>query len=65
MNKNIVELAQGIYEYCQPGIINIPTNSLMGRYIPRKVEAIAAACPQTQIIINLSLDGVGEKHDKI
>ncbi len=65
MNKNIVELAQGIYEYCQPGIINIPTNSLMSRYIPRKVEAIAAACPQTQIIINLSLDGVGEKHDKI
>ncbi len=65
MCKNIVELAQGAYEYCRPGIINIPTNSLMVKSIPRQVEAIAKSCPQTQIIINLSLDGVGEKHDKI
>jgi MoaA/NifB/PqqE/SkfB family radical SAM enzyme len=65
MNKNIVELAQGVYEYCRPGIINIPTNSLMAKFIPPKVEAIAKSCPKTQIIINLSLDGVGEKHDKI
>jgi len=65
MNKNIVELAQGIYEHCRPGIINIPTNSLMAKFLPSKVEAIAKSCPKTQIIINLSLDGVGEKHDKI
>lgn len=65
MNKNIVELAQGAYKYCRPGIINIPTNSLMARFIPPKVEAIAKSCPQTQIIINLSLDGLGQNHDKI
>lgn len=65
MNKNIVELAQGAYKYCKPGIINIPTNSLMPKFIPQKVEAIAQSCPDTQIIINLSLDGIGEKHDKI
>lgn len=65
MNKNIVELAQSIYKHCHPGIINIPTNSLMYKIIPAKVAAMCESCPDTQIIINLSLDGVGEKHDHI
>src|SRR5438309_5680700 len=29
MYKEIVRLCQAVYTYCRPGIINIPTNSLM------------------------------------
>jgi MoaA/NifB/PqqE/SkfB family radical SAM enzyme len=65
MNKEIVELCQSLYEHCRPGIINIPTNSLMHVIIPRKVEDICRKCPESQVIINLSLDGVGAKHDRI
>jgi MoaA/NifB/PqqE/SkfB family radical SAM enzyme len=65
MFKEIVELCQLVYQYCRPAIINIPTNSIMHRIIPRKVEAICRSCPETQVIINLSLDGVGEVHDRI
>ena len=64
MFQGIVELAQMAYEHCRPGIINIPTNSIL-RTIPDKVERIARSCPESQLIINLSLDGVGEKHDFI
>ncbi len=64
MYPGIVELARRVYEHCRPGIINIPTNAILSS-IPDRVEAIARACPQSQIIINLSLDGVGEKHDFI
>lgn len=64
MFPGIVELAQLVYDHCRPGIINIPTNSLLGS-IPDKVERIASTCPESQLIINLSLDGVGEKHDFI
>jgi MoaA/NifB/PqqE/SkfB family radical SAM enzyme len=60
----VVELAQMAYAYNQPGIINIPTNSIL-KTIPDKVRQIAEGCPDSQIIINLSLDGVGEKHDFI
>jgi MoaA/NifB/PqqE/SkfB family radical SAM enzyme len=60
----VVEVCQMAYEYCRPGIINIPTNSIL-KTIPEKVEAIARSCPDSQLIINLSLDGVGEKHDFI
>jgi MoaA/NifB/PqqE/SkfB family radical SAM enzyme len=64
MNTFIVELAQAAYEICQPGIINIPTNAILGS-IPDRVQRIAESCPKSQLIINLSLDGVGEKHDQI
>jgi MoaA/NifB/PqqE/SkfB family radical SAM enzyme len=64
MYPKIVELAELAYKHCQPGIINIPTNSILST-IPDRVERIARACPDSQLIINLSLDGVGEKHDFI
>jgi MoaA/NifB/PqqE/SkfB family radical SAM enzyme len=64
MNTFIVELAQAAYEICQPGIINIPTNAILGS-ISERVQRIAQSCPKSQIIINLSLDGLGEKHDFI
>ena len=64
MFPHIVELAQLAYKHCRPGIINIPTNSILST-IPDKVERIARSCPDSQLIINLSLDGVGEKHDLI
>lgn len=65
MNKHIVQLCQSIYTHCRPEIINIPTNGLMYPVIPRRVEEICASCPEARIIVNLSLDGVGKKHDFI
>lgn len=64
MYPHVVALAQLAYKHCKPGIINIPTNGIL-RSIPERVEAICESCPESQIIINLSLDGVGEKHDFI
>ena len=65
MYRHIVELAQLAYDHCRPGIINIPTNGLLYKQIPAKAERIARYCKGSQVIINLSLDGVGEKHDRI
>jgi MoaA/NifB/PqqE/SkfB family radical SAM enzyme len=64
MYPHVVELAQLAYEHCRPGVINIPTNGILPT-IPESVERIARSCPKSQVIINLSLDGIGEKHDII
>ena len=64
MYPHVVELAKLAYDHCRPGIINIPTNGIL-KSIPERVEAIASYCKESQLIINLSLDGVGEKHDFI
>jgi MoaA/NifB/PqqE/SkfB family radical SAM enzyme len=64
MYPGIVELAQLVYKHNKPGIINIPTNALLPSG-PVRVRKILESCPDTQLIINLSLDGVGTKHDII
>jgi MoaA/NifB/PqqE/SkfB family radical SAM enzyme len=64
MYPHIVRLAELAYEHCRPGVINIPSNAILPT-IPDRVERIARACPESQLIINLSLDGVGAKHDFI
>jgi MoaA/NifB/PqqE/SkfB family radical SAM enzyme len=64
MYPKIVELAELVYKHCRPGIINIPSNAILPS-IPERVERIARACPDAQLILNLSLDGVGTKHDVI
>ena len=37
----------------------------MYKTIPGQLEEICRSCPDSQIIVNLSLDGVGDKHDHI
>lgn len=64
MYPHIVELAQLVYKHNRPGIINIPTNAIL-KSGPERVRRIVESCPESQIIINLSLDGVGKKHDEI
>ncbi len=58
MYPHIIELAQLAYKHCHPGVINIPTNAILP-IIPDRVEHIARSCPESQLIINLSLDGLG------
>jgi len=65
LRKDIADICRSIYTNCKPGIINIPTNGLLCDVIPDKVRDIVESCPQTNIVINLSLDGVGSDHDDI
>lgn len=65
LRNEIVEIAKLAYSYTRPRIINIPTNGLMVKTIVDKTAAIAKACPRSQIIINISIDGIEEMHDQI
>jgi MoaA/NifB/PqqE/SkfB family radical SAM enzyme len=65
LRSDIVEICQCAHDNCNPKIINIPTNGILYNIIPKRVEEIVESCSKSQIVINLSLDGVGEKHDGI
>jgi len=65
LRKDIVEICKSAYENCRPKIINIPTNGILCDIIPDKVSRIAKNSPDAQIIVNLSIDEIGEKHDEI
>jgi MoaA/NifB/PqqE/SkfB family radical SAM enzyme len=65
LRDDIVDICLSAYECCHPKIINIPTNGLLPNVIPNCVDKISRNSPDTQIIVNLSLDDVGEGHDLI
>ena len=65
LRKDLPEIARSAYRRNAPGIINIPTNGLLVERIVSGVEEIVTDCPKTQIIINLSMDDIGERHDEI
>jgi len=65
LRPDIAELVKALYDTCHPGVINIPTNAILSELIPKKVAEIAGYCKQSDLIINVSLDDINEKHDEI
>ena len=65
LRRDLVEICESAWRRTRPAIINIPTNGLLTDRIPAMVDEIAARCPGTEVIINLSLDDIGERHDAI
>jgi MoaA/NifB/PqqE/SkfB family radical SAM enzyme len=63
--EDLPEMVESAYRHCQPGIINIPTNGIQDKVIPPRIERILQIARKSEVIINLSLDAVGEKHDEI
>lgn len=65
LRKETVEIVLRAYRRCHPAIINIPTNGLLTSRIVEGVKRLAESCPESNLVINLSLDGLGEDHDRI
>lgn len=65
LRKDLPEIVEAAYRHCRPGVINIATNGIGDKTIPSRIERVLQAAPNSEIIVNLSLDGVGEKHDVI
>ncbi len=63
LRKDLPEMVEAAYRHCRPGIINIPTNGIQDKIIPGRIERVLQAAPTSEVIVNLSLDGIGEKHD--
>lgn len=65
LRKDLPEICISAYEHCHPSVITIPTNALLPRLIEKRLRYILSMCTDASFIVNLSLDGVGNKHDEI
>jgi MoaA/NifB/PqqE/SkfB family radical SAM enzyme len=65
LRKDLPGMVESAYRHCRPGIINIPTNGIQHKIIPGRIERVLQAAPKSEVIINLSLDGIGTRHDEI
>ncbi|MFH1502975.1 MAG: radical SAM protein [Candidatus Eisenbacteria bacterium] len=65
LRGDLADICESAWRRNRPGIINIPTNGLLTDRVVSMVEDIAGRCSGAQVIINLSIDGVGDEHDAI
>ncbi len=65
LHKNLVDITILAEKYCEPETIVIPTNCILGDIIIDKTRQILESCRKSHITINVSIDGLGTKHDEI
>ncbi|MCK9329592.1 MAG: radical SAM protein [Candidatus Cloacimonetes bacterium] len=65
LKRKFSSIVKLFYNNCKPKIINIPSNGIMTKKIVQEVKEICEHCKKSQIIINLSIDGIGEQHNQI
>jgi len=65
LRKDLDEIVCSLYDYCRPAIINIPTNGLLIKKIPKTVNKIVTYSEKAKIVINVSIDEIEERHDEI
>lgn len=65
LRTDIADICKLAHDICKPGIINIPTNGSLTERIAENLPKILECCPNSNVVINLSLDQIGEKHNEI
>ncbi|HVO85480.1 MAG TPA: radical SAM protein, partial [Syntrophobacteria bacterium] len=65
LREDLPEICAALYSHCRPAVINIPTNGILCDKIASTVRTISTSCPGAKIIVNLSLDAIGDMHDEI
>ena len=65
MRRDIVEIYDSLCQNCNPSVVNIPSNGLLSPIIESNVRKMLEKNFDTDLTLNLSLDGVGDNHEKI
>jgi radical SAM protein with 4Fe4S-binding SPASM domain len=65
LRKNLADICKIFYDNNKVQNINIPTNGILTKDIITMTQQILKECPNSLITIQLSIDGLFKKHDKI
>ena len=65
MRKDLVEIIKLFYDNNHARVVNLPTNGLLTNRIVEGVGRLIEECPELEIHLNFSLDGLGKTHDKV
>lgn len=65
LRPDALKLLQGLYQYCQPEILVICHNGSMPNRYKKIMDEFLSQDIKSDVIMNLSLDGIGKDHDEI
>jgi MoaA/NifB/PqqE/SkfB family radical SAM enzyme len=63
LRKDLAAIALALHEHCRPSVINFPTNGTLPDRVEAVIDEVCRQAPGTSVIVNLSIDEVGKKHD--
>ncbi len=65
LRRDLPEVCAMLSEQNHVKQITVPTGAISSDLIAKSTEQTLQRCPSTQIVVNLSIDHIGEKHDWI
>jgi len=65
LRQDLLQIFESLCKNCHPAIVNIPTNGLLSSTIETQIKKMLEQNFDTDLTLNISLDGVGDKHEKI
>jgi MoaA/NifB/PqqE/SkfB family radical SAM enzyme len=65
LRKDVPDIIESAWRRCRPSVVNIPTNGTYPERVIPGVERLARTMTGTQLVINVSLDALGERNDTI
>lgn len=65
MRPDFPEIVARMAELVKPAVINVPTNATLVRGTTKGVQKILERLSETRLVVNVSIDGVGAKHDLV
>lgn len=65
LRSDLVEICRTFHEGNSPTVILLPTNGLMPERIAAMTEEVLRACPLSTVAVKLSVDALGEAHDRM
>lgn len=65
LRDDLVDIATLFYRRNTPAVMLFPTNGLLPGLIRERIEQVLASCPRSVVAVKLSLDGIGEAHDRL
>ncbi|MFA6240837.1 MAG: radical SAM protein [Candidatus Hydrogenedentales bacterium] len=64
LRRDMPEIVEAFYGLAGLRQVSIPTNGALPKRIPGATEQILKACPELIVNVNISLDAIGEEHDR-
>jgi MoaA/NifB/PqqE/SkfB family radical SAM enzyme len=65
LRADLVELSRVFYAENRPAIMLYSTNGLLPERVADQTEQILAHCRNSTVVVKVSLDGIGEEHDRL
>lgn len=65
LRQDLADISRIFYKNNKPTIMLFSTNGLLPGLIKEKTEEILESCPQSVVVVKLSLDGLGGAHDAL